>query len=149
MMQRDFWKISAVVFCLAFALVLAGCGGTSSPADPPPPITDPALNGTWVHTGGQVLTFYNGSFEMIGFQKGNFTTSSGTLTLEVTHLHGIALAGLGYEKFEGQGWIPRAELIAGDNRFTEENFVSETVTYKVEGDTLTITDVSTTIWTRQ
>ena len=32
MMQRNYWKIPAVVFCLAFGLVLAGCGGSGSPA---------------------------------------------------------------------------------------------------------------------
>ncbi|MCL2232949.1 MAG: hypothetical protein FWB99_07730 [Treponema sp.] len=32
MMQKDYWKIPAVVFCLAFGLVSAGCGGSGSPA---------------------------------------------------------------------------------------------------------------------
>ena len=149
MMQRDFWKISAVVFCLAFALVLAGCGGTSSPADPPPPITDPALNGTWVQQpGGQVWTFNNGSFLAYNNSKGVFSTSGDTLTLDITHGHGTVLPSDYAEFFEGREWIPIAELIAVSDRFDEGGFVS-IWTYKVEGDTLTMThavDAGTT-WT--
>ena len=147
MMQRDFWKIPAVVFCLAFALVLAGCGGTSSPADPPPPITDPALNGTWV-SHGAVMTFYNGSFVLYNLQKGIFSTSGDTLTLNVTHVNVNNLPSDYAEFFEGREWIPIAELIVVSDEVDEYWFLPVIWTYKVEGNTLTLTHpVAGTTWT--
>jgi len=154
MKKRRLLGMTLTAACLAAALVLAGCGGTSSPADPPPPITGPALNGTWDRQlGWQIWTFNNGSFVVYYTAKGTFSTSGDTLTLNVTHQHGTILVSWGYADFEGREWVPRAELIAGDNnRFDEDWFAPDTWTYKVAGDTLTLThavDGRTWTFTRQ
>jgi len=144
--RNYFWKMAAVCV-LVSAVLLTGCGGTGSPADPPPPITDPALNGTWVGDGG-VLTFYNGSYVIYNAQKGIFSTSGDTLTMQETHVHGNNLPSDYAEFFEGREWIPIAELIVVSDEVDEYWFLPVIWTYKVEGNTLTLTHpVAGTTWT--
>jgi len=70
--------------CLAFALVLAGCGGSGSPASDPPPHP---IVGIWSNGDGErVFTFHaNETFSYFnpegGYQSGTWADNNGVITL--------------------------------------------------------------------
>jgi hypothetical protein len=153
-------------FLLVFGLFFTGCpndsddSGGSSQGDP--------LNGSWAEGAGQgqqTVKLDNGNFEIsenssILFAKGSYTTSSGKITMSITHIHGgylinqmgsYAPAGLESK------WYSKSELktAAGlsDAEFEQSLggvFIETTASYSVNGNTLTMSyqDGNTTTYTR-
>jgi len=141
-MKNQFKLIGLAVLFTAIVFSFAACKNNTTPT--PTPLTDPALNGTWLWLedgleGG--YKFNNGTYELSNarpFFKGTFTTSAGSMTLTPTHAWGISWS------LEAQ-WYTKAEIIAAYPAFEEtvnSTFAeySGTYTYSISGNTLTLTE---------
>jgi len=139
----------------------------TDPVEPNPPPVDPALlNGTWIHSSGAYFTFSNGSFETGHTNgqpatKGTYATSGNVMTVTITHVYGSVLNdayGVSYTsdgtvtdkgEFELK-WYTKEEVMASPDYVsadedTKASLISsfqhgtETYTYSVNGDQLTLT----------
>jgi hypothetical protein len=91
--------LGMLVMTIVFGMTVFGCkdepndgndnGGNSVGS------TDTALNGTWVNYDGDELKLNNGNIELsyngIVVQRGTYSTSSGKMTIQITHYHGSML----------------------------------------------------------
>ena len=150
MANKRFW-LGILVMALVFGMTVFGCGDCDCPTDD---FTgDTALNGTWdpdnedtEDRGWNLLKFDNGNFEsfrrnniLIPMFKGTYTTSSGIMILISTHVHGslIDLQNKWFSAIE-----LKSTLQIADEEFNEEYghmFASQTVSYSVNGNKLTLT----------
>jgi hypothetical protein len=148
MVNRKIWFVILAV-TLVFVFAVVGCKGDE---------VDTALNGTWVDEDGMEIKFDNGNFELKNLAKGTYTTSDKDITITVTHIHGEAtgiLEAKWYTKAEMRtaftifiagGYITEAEV----NEMLNEMFSSQTGTYSISGNKLTMTaDGETSIYTKK
>jgi len=121
-----------LVMALVFGMVLVGCDDGSGGGDP-------ALNGTWVASGYELI-LNNGSFEVPNQQKGTYTASNGSMTLTPTHHWGKALSNdfdaKWYNKADLKAWSIDAGMSDAD---LDAGFAPQTGTYSVTGNSLTFT----------
>jgi len=123
-------KFFAVILAMAlvFGMVLIGCSDDGG--------TDSGLNGTWGSSSDQ-FNFDNGSFVYseggMQFLKGTYTTSGNNITVKITHVWGPYFGG-------ETKWYSRADLKAYGfpDAKLEEIFRSDTDTYSVSGNQLTL-----------
>ena len=126
------------LFAVIFSLAVIACDDDSGVTDP---VTDPALNGTWV-LGYIEITFNNGNWEdrmnSTPFAKGTYTTNNGEITTKSTHLWGN---GGPYQLNLDAKWYTKAEL-QSLNIPNLESLMTDgyTRTYSINGNTLTFTD---------
>ena len=120
--------------------------------------TDTSLNGTWVDEYGNEMKLNNGNFEVSEVAKGTYTTSGNNITITITHIHGSIMGGMleskWYSKSEAKFAIKNiAQGMLSDEEIDEmlnEMFFSQTVTYSISGNKLTMTsDGETTTYTKK
>jgi hypothetical protein len=147
-MTKKHFSLGILVIVLVFGMTVAGCdnGSTANVGS--------ELNGTWVSPYGVKLKLNNGSFDIsydgepsngAPYIRGNYTTSGDSITMTITHVHGIAYGGL-----LEQRWYTVTEYLAlfGDDEELDD--FSSTGTYSLSGNTLTlIIDGLTVIYTRK
>jgi len=156
-------KMSGILaMALVLGLALSGCATTTVG------MTDPALNGRWLSEDGEVeIRFNNGYVEFFFDERpvlrGTYTTSANTITISFTEVHG----GFFSEILEDEGipldfpssWLTRSQLLTIlENEFEymgfptedildfidylslmfDEFFTTETETYEVSGNILTM-----------
>jgi hypothetical protein len=150
-MKKTFILMLAVLF--TFSFIFIGCSDpddTSNTTDTT--TTDPALNGTWVDEYGTKLILDKGKYELhddddTPIVKGTYKTDGNKIIVTYTHvfIDGEELSKTDYfaerlawylEKYgEVMSEDDQAELL----KEVEKSFSPQTQTYKLDGNTLTIT----------
>jgi hypothetical protein len=141
-MKKTFILMFAVLF--TFSFIFIGCSepdDTSNTTDTT--TTDPALDGTWVNEDGYIVILYKANFEFRDddnepYEKGTFKTDGNKIILTTTHYYdeGNWLSKDDYKTAMEEEYGPLSEDNLAD---IDEAFSPQTFTYKLEGNTLTIT----------
>jgi hypothetical protein len=146
-----FWVM--LVMVLAFGMTVVGCDDGSTGFT-----GDTALNGTWADEDGMELKLNNGSIEISGFMKGTYTTNGSNMTMTITQIHGDMMDGILDSKFYtknemktamkayfktemGEDWTDEYDAMFDETYGAQldEMFTSETGTYSISGNQLTVT----------
>jgi hypothetical protein len=139
--QRIWLGILVMVMILVFGMTVLGCKEEEEDE------TDPALNGTWVRIvyyggneyEGDRIKLDNGKFEMYSY-KGTYTTKDGKITGKATHV--TDKNGKWYTKDEYKAYLKQAYgntySAAQIDAMIDELFKSQTMTYSIKGNKLTI-----------
>ncbi|MCL2412051.1 MAG: hypothetical protein FWC97_10460 [Treponema sp.] len=146
-MAKNKFLLGLLVIALAFGMMVIGCdlngdddnngNGNGNGNNG----TDPTLNGTWVSEEavmgiaiGEVLILNNGTFEGFIFfneidekipaDKGTFTTRDGSITKQVTHVHGDFISSavqMFFRDFElPSEWLSKNEMVTALEYFFKE-----------------------------
>jgi hypothetical protein len=161
-MKNKRFYLGMLVAALVLGMTVVGCGEDSG--------IDPDLNGTWIAENGDELKLNDGNLEFSGFMKGTYTASDGKMTMQITQVHGSAFDG-DLPGIDDSKWYSKSELKAAlkkaikdelggalsdaaiDELFDEmfnQMFMSQTGTYSVNGNKLTVTfDGESTTFTKK
>ena len=141
-----------ILMILIIAVAVIACDDDNGVTDP---VTDPALNGSWLKDGTEIR-FNNGNGETFinngnYFCKWAYTTKDGQYISNTTDIHGSWSPSLGLEN----RWYSRQEYqtkVSGSGNTYGGLTLDSTYNYTVSGNTLTTTDVNggiTQTWTRK